>query len=115
MLSVGSSSCVAPAVVLAVVLALVLAACDVSGAATGPHAARAHAAAAHAAGAHAAASTAGRGSGTGTGRPPESGGSAGSGITLAFAGDVHFTGRTARLLQHPATAFRPTTSLLPSA
>jgi len=26
-------------------------------------------------------------------------------ITLAFAGDVHFTGRTARLLRRPATAF----------
>jgi poly-gamma-glutamate capsule biosynthesis protein CapA/YwtB (metallophosphatase superfamily) len=43
-----------------------------------------------------------------TGRP------AGS-ITLAFAGDVHFTGRTARLLRHPATAFWPIASLLRSA
>jgi poly-gamma-glutamate synthesis protein (capsule biosynthesis protein) len=28
-------------------------------------------------------------------------------VTLAFAGDVHFTGRTARLLSDPATAFGP--------
>ena len=36
-------------------------------------------------------------------------------ITLAFAGDVHFTGRTARLLRHPATAFGPIASVLRSA
>ena len=40
---------------------------------------------------------------------------AGSGITLAFAGDVHFTGRTAKLLRHPATAFGPIAGLLSSA
>lgn len=36
-------------------------------------------------------------------------------VTLAFAGDVHFTGRTARLLKDPATAFGPVTSVLKSA
>ncbi len=36
-------------------------------------------------------------------------------ITLAFAGDVHFTGRTAKLLRNPATAFGPIASLLRSA
>ena len=36
-------------------------------------------------------------------------------ITLAFAGDVHFTGRTAKLLRHPATAFGSIASLLRSA
>ena len=36
-------------------------------------------------------------------------------VTLAFAGDVHFTGRTARLLKDPATAFGPITSVLKSA
>ncbi|MGH3068426.1 MAG: CapA family protein [Streptosporangiaceae bacterium] len=36
-------------------------------------------------------------------------------VTLAFAGDVHFTGRTARLLENPATAFGPVTSVLKSA
>src|SRR5713226_4140852 len=36
-------------------------------------------------------------------------------VTLAFAGDVHFTGRTARLLHDPATAFGPITSVLKSA
>src|SRR5262249_33799975 len=36
-------------------------------------------------------------------------------ITLAFAGDVHFTGRTARLLRHPATAFGPIAPMLRSA
>jgi poly-gamma-glutamate capsule biosynthesis protein CapA/YwtB (metallophosphatase superfamily) len=36
-------------------------------------------------------------------------------ITLAFAGDVHFTGRTTKLLRHPATAFGPIASLLRSA
>ena len=38
-----------------------------------------------------------------------------SSITLAFAGDVHFTGRTARLLSYPATAFGPIAPLLRSA
>ena len=36
-------------------------------------------------------------------------------ITLAFAGDVHFTGRTAKLLRTPATAFGPIAGLLRSA
>lgn len=36
-------------------------------------------------------------------------------VTLAFAGDVHFTGRTAKLLRHPATAFGPIASLLRAA
>src|SRR5580693_2277897 len=36
-------------------------------------------------------------------------------VTLAFAGDVHFTGRTARLLKNPAAAFGPITSVLKSA
>jgi len=36
-------------------------------------------------------------------------------ITLAFAGDVHFAGRTAKLLGHPATAFGPIAPLLRSA
>ncbi len=36
-------------------------------------------------------------------------------VTLAFAGDVHFTGRTARLLKDPATAFGPISSVLRSA
>lgn len=36
-------------------------------------------------------------------------------ITLAFAGDVHFTHRTAKLLRHPATAFGPIAPLLRSA
>jgi len=44
---------------------------------------------------------------------PASAGS--SDITLAFAGDVHFTGRTTKLLLHPATAFGPISSLLRSA
>src|SRR5260221_12861363 len=50
---------------------------------------------------------------------PASAGRSGAGmsssITLAFAGDVHFTGRTARLLSHPATAFGPIAPLLRSA
>jgi poly-gamma-glutamate synthesis protein (capsule biosynthesis protein) len=41
-------------------------------------------------------------------------GTAGS-VTLAFAGDVHFTGRTARLLNDPATAFGPVASVLRAA
>jgi poly-gamma-glutamate synthesis protein (capsule biosynthesis protein) len=36
-------------------------------------------------------------------------------ITLAFAGDVHFAGRVARLLKNPATTFGPITSVLKSA
>ncbi|MGN6169243.1 MAG: CapA family protein [Solirubrobacteraceae bacterium] len=41
---------------------------------------------------------------------------AGSGdVTLAFAGDVHFAGRVARLLKDPASAFGPITSILRSA
>lgn len=36
-------------------------------------------------------------------------------ITLAFAGDVHFTGRTAGLLDDPATAFGPIASTLAAA
>jgi hypothetical protein len=36
-------------------------------------------------------------------------------VTLAFAGDVHFTGRTARLLNDPATAFGPIAAVLKSA
>src|SRR5690348_6695090 len=36
-------------------------------------------------------------------------------VTLAFAGDVHFTGRTARLLSDPATAFGPVTAVLKAA
>ena len=36
-------------------------------------------------------------------------------VTLAFAGDVHFTGRTARLLSDPATAFGPVAAVLKSA
>src|ERR1022692_1852979 len=50
--------------------------------------------------------------------PAATPGSAGIGrstITLAFAGDVHFTGRTTQLLRHPATAFGPISSLLRSA
>jgi Bacterial capsule synthesis protein PGA_cap len=41
--------------------------------------------------------------------------SPGGPITLAFAGDVHFTGRTTTLLRNPATAFGPIASLLRSA
>jgi poly-gamma-glutamate synthesis protein (capsule biosynthesis protein) len=36
-------------------------------------------------------------------------------LTLAFAGDVHFTGRTAPLLAKPATAFGPIKSVLQDA
>ena len=36
-------------------------------------------------------------------------------ITLAFAGDVNFAGRTARLLRDPATAFGPIAAVLRSA
>jgi poly-gamma-glutamate capsule biosynthesis protein CapA/YwtB (metallophosphatase superfamily) len=47
-------------------------------------------------------------------RQARAGVAAGS-VTLAFAGDVHFTGRTARLLSDPATAFGPVAALLNSA
>jgi len=36
-------------------------------------------------------------------------------VTLAFAGDVHFAGRTARLLSDPATAFGPVAAVLRAA
>lgn len=49
-----------------------------------------------------------------SGRPARAGVAAGS-VTLAFAGDVHFTGRTARLLSDPATAFGPVAAVLKSA
>ena len=55
---------------------------------------------------------------SGSADPSPDHGSTGSGssdITLAFAGDVHFIGRTAKLLRHPATAFGPISSLLRSA
>jgi poly-gamma-glutamate synthesis protein (capsule biosynthesis protein) len=51
-------------------------------------------------------SAAARSTGTGTLSPD---------ITLDFAGDVHFTGRTAALLKDPATAFGPISVLLRSA
>jgi len=47
-------------------------------------------------------------------RPARAGVAAGS-VTLAFAGDVHFTGRTARLLSDPASAFGPVAAVLKSA
>src|SRR3984957_1784796 len=46
--------------------------------------------------------------------PRQSSTAAGS-VTLAFAGDVHFTGRTAPLLNDPATAFGPIAAVLKSA
>jgi Bacterial capsule synthesis protein PGA_cap len=46
-------------------------------------------------------------------RPVRASGTASS-VTLAFAGDVHFTGRTARLLSDPATAFGPAAVVLRS-
>jgi poly-gamma-glutamate synthesis protein (capsule biosynthesis protein) len=55
-------------------------------------------------------------SAAGSSRPagrPASG--AASSITLAFAGDVHFTGRTTKLLADPATAFGPIAAVLSSA
>jgi len=61
-----------------------------------------------------------RGAGV-TGRPPALGRPGGRAarragtITLAFAGDVNFARRTARLLAHPATAFGPIAALLRSA
>jgi poly-gamma-glutamate synthesis protein (capsule biosynthesis protein) len=42
-------------------------------------------------------------------------GRAAGSVTLAFAGDVNFAGRTARLLGRPATAFGPVTAVLRSA
>jgi hypothetical protein len=42
-------------------------------------------------------------------------GTAAGSITLAFAGDVNFAGRTARLLNDPATAFGPIAAVLRSA
>jgi poly-gamma-glutamate capsule biosynthesis protein CapA/YwtB (metallophosphatase superfamily) len=65
-------------------------------------------------------------SGTGPASPTSSGGTASpptpgdaaadSGrVTLAFAGDVNFANRTARLLRDPATAFGPIASVLRSA
>ena len=48
------------------------------------------------------------------GRQVGAGGAADS-VTLAFAGDVHFTGRTARLLSDPASAFGPVAAVLRSA
>jgi poly-gamma-glutamate synthesis protein (capsule biosynthesis protein) len=47
-------------------------------------------------------------------RPVRAGTAAGS-VTLAFAGDVHFAGRTARLLSDPATAFGPVAAVLGAA
>jgi poly-gamma-glutamate capsule biosynthesis protein CapA/YwtB (metallophosphatase superfamily) len=46
---------------------------------------------------------------------PSSAAPSGGPLTLAFAGDVHFTGRTAPLLDRPATAFGPIASVLGSA
>src|SRR3984893_1766230 len=40
---------------------------------------------------------------------------AGSSVTLALAGDVHFAGRTAPLLSDPATAFGPDAAVLRAA
>ena len=55
-------------------------------------------------------------SGTGpAARSPAASEATGSGITLIFAGDVHFAGRTARLLKDPATAFGPVSPVLGSA
>jgi poly-gamma-glutamate capsule biosynthesis protein CapA/YwtB (metallophosphatase superfamily) len=47
-------------------------------------------------------------------RQARAGAAAGS-VTLAFAGDVHVTGRTARLLSDPATAFGPVATVLRAA
>ncbi len=47
-------------------------------------------------------------------RQVRAGGAADS-VTLAFAGDVHFAGRTARLLSDPATAFGPVAAVLRAA
>src|ERR1700734_930330 len=62
------------------------------------------------------AARAGASGAAGSPRPAASPGPARPGpVTLAFAGDVHFTGRTARLLKDPATAFGPISSVLKSA
>jgi hypothetical protein len=62
------------------------------------------------------AAQAGASGAAGSPRPAASPGPARPGpVTLAFAGDVHFTGRTARLLKDPATAFGPISSVLKSA
>jgi poly-gamma-glutamate synthesis protein (capsule biosynthesis protein) len=47
-------------------------------------------------------------------RPGQAGRGTGD-VTLAFAGDVNFAGRTARLLSDPAAAFGPISSVLKSA
>jgi len=49
------------------------------------------------------------------GRRPSPAALAASGVTLAFAGDVNFAGRTARLLSDPATAVGPIAAVLRSA
>jgi len=59
--------------------------------------------------------TAAPGTGQASRSPAPGSAAAGSGITLAFAGDVHFTGRTAALLKDPATAFGPISTVLRSA
>ncbi len=89
-------------------LALLAAACS------GVHA-RAAAPAAERTAAHPPASA--RTSGSARPSPPTAGPGTGSPgtVTLAFAGDVHFTGRTARLLHEPATAFGSISSVLKSA
>jgi poly-gamma-glutamate synthesis protein (capsule biosynthesis protein) len=64
-----------------------------------------------------AAQPAGTGSGTPTQRAsaPATAPTDPSAITLAFAGDVHFTGRTAALLANPAAAFGPISAALSKA
>src|SRR5215472_7993109 len=57
----------------------------------------------------------GTGSGAVTGMALRPGNSRSGAVTLAFAGDVNFFGRTARLLRDPATAFGPISSLLRAA
>src|SRR5215472_1374170 len=54
----------------------------------------------------------GTGSGAVTGMALRPGSSHSGAVTLAFAGDVNFFGRTARLLRDPATAFGPIASVL---
>ena len=51
----------------------------------------------------------------GLARTPSHARPAAGSITLAFAGDVNFAGRTARLLRDPATAFGPIAAVLRSA
>jgi poly-gamma-glutamate capsule biosynthesis protein CapA/YwtB (metallophosphatase superfamily) len=56
------------------------------------------------------------GAGSASPRPGQAGRhDPGGSVTLAFAGDVNFAGRTARLLGDPATAFGPIASVLRSA